>query len=124
MKLGRNCYILVTYDQSNRKLYRIERLSDRNGSESVSTVEKQQQLLDRIFVVRVHELTDCSVEVDVRGLDEATNAKYWITFFVFSVLPAPLSPLQQQVNEQTEKKVYGDSCYQSYDLITHVQRID
>lgn len=44
----------------------------------------------------VRELTDCSVEVDVRGLEEATNAKYWITFFVFSVFPAPLSPLHHR----------------------------
>lgn len=48
-------------------------------------------------MVPVLQLTDCSVEVDVRGLEEATNAKYWITFFVFSVFPAPLSPLSQQV---------------------------
>ena len=26
-----------------------------------------------------------------------TLAKYWITFFVFSVLPAPLSPLQDDL---------------------------
>lgn len=30
-----------------------------------------------------------------RGFEEATWAKNWITFFVFSVLPAPLSPVQR-----------------------------
>ena len=44
----------------------------------------------------IQQLTDCKTEcedVDVRGLEDATYAKYWITFFVFSVFPAPLSPL-------------------------------
>lgn len=27
-------------------------------------------------------------------IDAATKARYWITFFVFSVLPAPDSPLE------------------------------
>lgn len=29
------------------------------------------------------------------GLEAATYAKYWITFFVFSVLPAPDSPVHK-----------------------------
>jgi hypothetical protein len=70
------------------------------------------------------------VEVDVRGLDEATNAKYWITFLVFSVLPAPLSPLkhqQQQVDRENRKKGVRSQLLplaSKSNLRTHVQRID
>lgn len=32
---------------------------------------------------------------DPFGFDAATYAKYWITFFVFSVLPAPDSPVHR-----------------------------
>ena len=36
---------------------------------------------------------------DDLGLEDATYAKYWITFFVFSVLPAPDSPLKIHVDK-------------------------
>lgn len=41
-------------------------------------------------------LTEWFEPVPRYGFDEATNAKYWITFLVFSVLPAPLSPLNKR----------------------------
>lgn len=35
--------------------------------------------------------------------EEATWAKYWITFFVFSVFPAPDSPLEYTVRDTNKK---------------------
>lgn len=41
-------------------------------------------------------------------LDDATNARYWMTFLVFSVFPAPDSPLGTEKN--TDKKS-ARQCY-------------
>lgn len=38
--------------------------------------------------------------------EEATWARYWMTFFVFSVLPAPDSPLKKM--QWTAKRYTGD----------------
>ena len=37
--------------------------------------------------------------VSVSEEEAATYAKYWITFFVFSVLPAPDSPLKTKLRK-------------------------
>lgn len=44
------------------------------------------------------DLTECNVdEADefCLGFGAATNARYWMTFLVFSVLPAPDSPVHK-----------------------------
>ena len=38
--------------------------------------------------------------------EEATWARYWMTFFVFSVLPAPDSPLQTKSVDKNMSRVW------------------
>lgn len=59
--------------------------------------------------------------------DEATCARYWMTFLVFSVFPAPDSPLN--TNTRREKHVTWHSHVQMSnhtlcDHVTHVHRMD
>jgi len=47
--------------------------------------------------VLIEKPTADGVWEDDLGFDAATYARYWITFFVFSVLPAPDSPVHKML---------------------------
>lgn len=66
--------ILIDYDQRMRVMLRV-----------YSQHKKSK------FSLRNHKLT----EMEPFGFDAATYAKYWMTFLVFSVLPAPDSPVHK-----------------------------
>lgn len=51
-------------------------------------------------------------------MEAATYAKYWMTFLVFSVLPAPDSPVHRILwssrSEKIKKALYNYEIYQAY----------
>ena len=51
-------------------------------------------------------LTATGMRLDDLGLDAATKARYWMTFFVFSVLPAPDSPVHRILWSSRSKPKY------------------
>lgn len=50
--------------------------------------------------------------------EEATWARYWMTFFVFSVLPAPDSPLKNNVTGNMEIH-FGQNTVSGFQINKH-----
>lgn len=65
-------------------------LADNINSHNSHTIVSIHNKPKKLLTVTCRLDTDDRLDLD----DAATYAKYWMTFFVFSVFPAPDSPLK------------------------------